>query len=977
MKSKVIYTLLLLLLGLGVHQKSSAQFFGLEDNGNGTWTLWMEGGSITTNTQGQYSATNGQGTYCMGCYAQVIEGWITPQYNSVAWQGYTLVSAPPTNYYSTRIVGNSEHFFDENGNLIASIQLGPSQGTEYGVIGYREGCNTCAQQDARDEAEYEFDDWAQQKYDAMNTALQVSTVAAMQTQMVESYNTGNTYNYYYWYYAIGQLTGTPTNNPLPPPPPKPPVQTPPFVPEVPTDNVKKLPALYQGNRTYVAPNGVPFILPANAQVAAFYIDFDDFPNGAVYIFYIDGVKYVADETFWTRSKAIGEPQFNGYFQADENGYPDRTKPYIPTEQPVINTNNNTTLTVVRLRSEFTPNGCNLIQELVTYIVYPTAPTTLPANASTSYYHNTDIEYAPVLPPPPNVGAVKCPGTSTVPNLPTIDTWSVGNPEGGISKVSAFLNTHVKNSVKIYVRDCATGTVKYTVTKGEYKTLTPAEQATETANHNNVFNSNNFSGNSQDIAISGCISNGKWQYDAKINPASIANPHPKAVGNVTAILAEIKTQLDDELKKLKNPNSRSASETITVDGETFRKSDMNFLEVISTFYDLGKDIINDGKLPERIWDSGKRANGAIDQNKALEHSKSPFAIPATLNGGLDEIIEQITGIVQLVKTGYEILRHPIKSANTIWHSIKNLSWEKIGQMIYSASGAQNMVDGGDRAKYQGGRYAVMAATIFVSSIKTTTQGLQLVRSAGDEIGNVQKFVPNGSSNSAAAAALKNATDNQKLARVIDEDKMITKNIDPVTGQERFIAIDKKGDVYDTRSLNNMDEINPDVKLKADAGDLAEAAEDVVIHNEMKLQPQRFKDGKDFERNVTNDPTHTAKVEAFTGLDLSQYVKVQQVRVQMADGKVIVADNVWYKQTGPNTFDVVINETKLSNAAPLSTNQGIFKTQINNGTTNFTLNTSKFATDPVPIPKNAALNVRAFVKTEGNGTTGITNYQVKLP
>ncbi len=56
---------------------------------------------------------------------------------------------------------------------------------------------------------------------------------------------------------------------------------------------------------------------------------------------------------------------------------------------------------------------------------------------------------------------------------------------------------------------------------------------------------------------------------------------------------------------------------------------------------------------------------------------------------------------------------------------------------------------------------------------------------------------------------------------------------------------------------MDEItDEDVLKKADAGDIAEASEDAAVFNEMKTQPQRFKDGKDFERNVTNDPNHVS-------------------------------------------------------------------------------------------------------------------------
>jgi hypothetical protein len=746
------------------------------------------------------------------------------------------------------------------------------------------------------------------------------------------------------------------------------------------NEVLQFPASLNGHRTYLSPSGVPFMLPADAKVGALKMDYTDFPDGAIYSFYLKNGNeydhYIIDASFYVRKSGNAiDPSFTTYYKV-VNGKIDRTQPYIP-EYPVVPPGT-TNMQVVRLRHEVTPTGCRVVQELVDY---DTEYTGVGGRLPTDPSHwdsgvQTTIEFSPVVAgSTSNSHDVPCPpaaaGNSNT--LKEIMEYAT-NPKTGAESLRTSLGPRIKNSFKIYLYDCATGNVKATVTKEAMTPISEANQAAENATFNDEFNGN-FSNNSQDIIVKGCLENGKWKYDIKYNPNSL-HPTPKMAASLQDVQNEIKRQADEEVAKHKlgAVNFKSQGQYLIKDNELFRKDPMSLLESVTAIYDCGKTMINTGAMPESIWDHGMRANGVVDQTVKEANTNSFFEIPAIPAGGVDEVVNQATGAVQLVKTGLEVIRHPIKTAQSLWDGVKSLNVEKLGQIVSSATGADNILAGGDRAKYQGGHYAVMAATIFISPLKVPGEGSLLVKKAGNEMTAIQKFVPDGLDNPAVGNALKNAADNGFLAKAIDEEKMIAKNL--VNGEERFISIDKAGDIYESRALNNMDEIGDDVMKAADAGDLAEGANSAAIHTEMKTQPQRFKDGKAFEKNITNDPAHTGRVQTASGIDLSTYTKGEQVQIQMADGSWMVADNIYYKPVpGSSTdFDIVINETKISSAAPMSENQLKLLQQLSNGITNFELRTSKFTKSAVPMPKGARVNVQSFVKTEGVGVTDISNYNL---
>jgi len=976
MKSKALLILLLLFACCGMQMKANAQDFGMENNGDGSYTIWIGNGSITTNTDGEYSASSGEGTYCTGCYATPVYGSTEQQAYSPEWSFQPLAGTPPApgTYTSTNIVGTNEEYYDANGNVVATIPFGintASMGT--GIIGYEEGCATCAQQSALDQAGNQWNSSLVSAFDAQPVAYQGQITANMQAQMDAAFNQGNAYNYYYFYYALQYQVynaccshSIPPPSSLPPPPPPPPV--PPTV-GAPEDKlaaspitVAKLPADLGGNRTYVTPSGTPFTLPSGAQVGNLILDMGDFTNGALYDFYVNGKHYMAFESYYGPNNG-SEPTFGGYFEVGPDGKCDLTKPYpvSPGDYLPITT---TPINVVRIRN--TTNPCAMSQDIVSYTPAPNTPGSIPGMGGAMQQQSGQIETSdPVAGTPTASVPTGCPVTGADNNSGTELQNYIQH--GGFGRFIGFLNTNMKNTAKVYLYDCNTGKAKYEVTKTGLQTLTSAQSDAET----NKFEQGTFSSSDEDIAIKGCISNGKWQTQVKLNPTKLT-PNSKIAPVLGAVEAEIDAEAQAEALKYASVGKYTNDETFDAgNGETFKKQGMDIWGALSAIYDVGKDVINDGHLPEKIWDGGNRASGPPLADVAAAHSKSPFQMPTLITGGVDELINQTTGAVQLVKAGLEFVRNPIKTATSIWNGVKTLDGTKIMAILSAATGADNVTAGGDRLKYQTGHYGVQLAMIFVSGLESVSEGTQVVDGAGKDISDIQTFVPDGGTDQSVSNILKTASSEGEAVEDLESKVLVTKNLENGT-EEHVMTIDKaENDIYDSKALQSLDDIPEDVMEAAESGDIAQAAESPILHDEMKNQPQQFKDGKTFEKNVNSDvATHNSRITEATGIDVSQYTRVEQVQVKMADGTWIVADNVYYKPVPgtTNQFDVIINETKLGPSAPFSENQTNFINEVQSGTTTFELRTSKFTNSAVPMPKGAQLNVQSLVKTVGDGTPG---------
>lgn len=140
------------------------------------------------------------------------------------------------------------------------------------------------------------------------------------------------------------------------------------------------------------------------------------------------------------------------------------------------------------------------------------------------------------------------------------------------------------------------------------------------------------------------------------------------------------------------------------------------------------------------------------------------------------------------------------------------------------------------------------------------------------------------------------------------------------------------------------LSDDLYRASGPDDIVSIHTDPATNYYAKTQPQKWKDGKDIEQRINaqaDDANFKADVATKAGLpNLNGYSMQKQVQVKLPDGTYFVADNVWYKQVSANNYEIIINETKLSNAAPFTQRQNTFLQELTNGNTNFELRSKKF-------------------------------------
>jgi hypothetical protein len=271
-----------------------------------------------------------------------------------------------------------------------------------------------------------------------------------------------------------------------------------------------------------------------------------------------------------------------------------------------------------------------------------------------------------------------------------------------------------------------------------------------------------------------------------------------------ILKEIRRQADEEVSNKRKYNAEP-DESVpefkqsTGDEGEFYKENMGLLKALSAIYDVGKTIVKEGTMPEYIWDSGSRS-GSKDGEKATDYNNSPFHIPTPLAGGTDQIVEEATEAVQLVKTGYEFIRHPKKTFQGLWESVKSIDADKIKKMAKSLSGVENYQAGGDRARYQGGKHGVQVAMIVVTGLKALTKGTEIVSNGSREIKKLDDFVI-GSKADEIGSVIDNARANKIEIKNVGEDKLITTNVE--NGQTKIKVIEKNGNDADVQHFEHDD------------------------------------------------------------------------------------------------------------------------------------------------------------------------------
>jgi|GEM_PF-3454113 len=234
--------------------------------------------------------------------------------------------------------------------------------------------------------------------------------------------------------------------------------------------------------------------------------------------------------------------------------------------------------------------------------------------------------------------------------------------------------------------------------------------------------------------------------------------------------------------------------------------MRVIEMITAFSDIATTVIEDAKMPEQIWDSGKRTSTTLNDIKQ-KYDSSYLNMPALVAGGGDQFIDEATEKLQLVQLGFTVLKDPAGVFGSIWNSVTTLDSSKVAKLFKDISGATEYEEGGDRAYHQGGKHAMMASMIFFSGVmKDLGTGTKLVKESGKQITEVQKLLPSGNPIDPVTQVFQNAAVSKKLVKWPVEDKAITKNI--ISGQEELVVVAKVGsgaEHYVTKAMKDLDEV----------------------------------------------------------------------------------------------------------------------------------------------------------------------------
>ncbi len=215
---------MVMLLSFAIPKNIQAQSFGLEQNTDGSYTLYMEGGSVTTGANGSYNVNgyyDATGTYhpptgvaCNGCSLVGVSTYTQVVYQSPTNAGYTLSQQPPpagtyTNTYMVAYNGSNEgaQFYLMNDGSSMYIPYGPSN-TYTQATSYIQGCPSCEAVAAQQATWAELNAATIAAIQAETATQQAAALAYMQTQITNAWSLQNAalfYYYYYYNYYVGQI----------------------------------------------------------------------------------------------------------------------------------------------------------------------------------------------------------------------------------------------------------------------------------------------------------------------------------------------------------------------------------------------------------------------------------------------------------------------------------------------------------------------------------------------------------------------------------------------------------------------------------------------------------------------------------------------------------------------------------------------------------------------------------------------------
>jgi TANFOR domain-containing protein len=484
-----------------------------------------------------------------------------------------------------------------------------------------------------------------------------------------------------------------------------------------------------GCRTYLTPSGVPFTLPENSKLMMPIGGYGAIPNGPIYAFELpDGKQYVANLDWWGLGTwKTDSTTFKGYnectiVQGFANIQYDKWYTAYVYPTPV-----NNKVDVVIIRHTKTSTNCSFSKFKYPFDITGQFLQVDQPRQVADYI--SDIE--------PLVGAqvhtyAICHNGSKPTNPGTkLDEYFKKNGKN----LQVFYQKSLDHNIKVYLYDCATNKVKYTIDK-KNAVAVPA------ANQSKLYDQFEDGTFEEDYAIRGCIGeDGRWKYKFKFKKIDPATAHDLIRPKLDEVVKAIEEEVDAEIKEhnLANPDATTPEvKELPEDGSyRFKKDRMNIFKAGGFLLDVGKEVINEGRMPERIWDSGKRTDDTDPETKE-KYKNTPVHLPPVLGGGTNQVIEEVTEVVQLLKVGYEFVRKPGETFKGIWNGIKTLTPAKVRKIIKEQAGVEEYEKGGDRALHQGGKHGVKIAMIVVTGIKTLTKGKEIVENA-TEVDNLSRIV----------------------------------------------------------------------------------------------------------------------------------------------------------------------------------------------------------------------------------------------
>jgi hypothetical protein len=409
--------------------------------------------------------------------------------------------------------------------------------------------------------------------------------------------------------------------------------------------------------------------------------------------------------------------------------------------------------------------------------------------------------------------------------------------------------------------------------------------------------------SKPIQINMCWDGKKWVITHSFKPGALKIP-----AGYNGTVAEVEAVSNLHANRVKETGIKPYD-----DGENYYQG-IDFIQALVEVKEATLKLCNEAKVPEKYWDP------------AL---KSPVKAP-TLSGVGDGAIEEIKSIPELVGFGLQLATEP-EVAHGIWNSIKNLTPTKVKTMLLGAAEQKlaKYTQGGDIMKHEAGKDGVQVAMLFISGgIKGTTK----IKEATDLMDDV-----------AAGVA----------SKLDDLGESIIKNS---TSDAKEVVL---------KAVKNND-------LTRDA--LEEAAEelkDAGVKADKNWWENLIK-GKNYGKNITDkyiktlDDGYYSKAASEFGIskeELKAMAHVDELQINIGNGNFAVADNVWSKRVGQsNTFEVYINETKLSAGTNPTKRQGELFSAAEAGSVNITVRNL----DKGGFKQGDKFIVKGIIKTNGNGS-----------